>query len=109
MQNLYFGVHFLFQALSAAAQSPKYLTVYVVLDKALVSPCQPLFPCLCLTSVSMEMVTFPSFYMDLFSLSKTYVYCGFCRKEGTRICNSCLHGSVLGIISVFQHCHASPW
>lgn len=44
MQNLYFGVHFLFQPLSAAAQSPKYLTVYVVLDKALVSPCQPLFP-----------------------------------------------------------------
>lgn len=78
MQTLYFEGHFLFQPLSAAAQAPKYLTVYVVLDKALVSLWQPLFPCLCLTSVSMAMVTFPSFCMDVFSILK---YCGFCRKE----------------------------
>lgn len=78
-----FEAHFLFQPLSAAAQSPKYLTVYVVLDKALVSPCQLLFPCLGLTSVSVEMATFPTFYMDLFSGLKRYASCGFCRKEGT--------------------------
>lgn len=78
-----FEAHFLFQPLSAAAQSPKYLTVYVVLDKALVSPCQLLFPCLGLTPVSVEMATFPTFHRDLFSALKRYASCGFCRKEGT--------------------------
>lgn len=49
--NIYsIGDRFLFQPLPAAAQSPKYFKVYVVLDKALVSPCQSFTPCVCLTS-----------------------------------------------------------